>query len=104
MVIVGWGCIAKATLPLILRHVGISPQQITVVTADNQDKDIAIKNGIRHIANPLTSKNTAEVMDPLVKSGDLIVNLSVDVSSVDLARYALKKGSGLYGYLYRTGR
>jgi homospermidine synthase len=92
MVIVGWGCIAKATLPLILRHVGISPQQITVVTADNQDKDIAIKNGIRHIANPLTSKNTAEVMDPLVKSGDLIVNLSVDVSSVDLARYALKKG------------
>jgi len=92
MVIVGWGTIAMASLPLILKHVGISPQQITVVTADNQDKDIAIKNGLRHIARPLTTSNTREIMDPLLKTGDLLLNLSVDVSSVDLARFALKKG------------
>jgi homospermidine synthase len=72
--------------------VGISPQQIIVVTADDQDKDIALKNGIRHISKPLNSKNTRQIMDPLLKSGDLILNLSVDVSSVDLARYALNKG------------
>jgi homospermidine synthase len=92
MVIVGWGTIAKATLPLILRHVGISPTQIVVVTADEKDKNIALQHGLRFIANPLTSKNTPQIMDPLLKSGDLILNLSVDVSSVDLARYALKKG------------
>lgn len=93
IVIVGWGTIAKATLPLILRHVGITPQKITVVTADNNDKDIAEKNGIRHIANPLTTENSSKVLNPLLKPGDFLLNLSVDVSSVELARIALDRGA-----------
>jgi homospermidine synthase len=93
IVIVGWGTIAKASLPLILRHVGITPQKITVVTADNNDKDIAEKNGIRHITKPLNTENSRQVLDSLLKPGDFLLNLSVDVSSVELARIALDKGA-----------
>jgi homospermidine synthase len=93
MVIVGWGTIAKASLPLILRHTGISPKKITVVTAEQTDKDIATQHGIQYITNPLDGKNNRKILDPLLKPGDFLLNLSVDVSSVDLARIALDKGA-----------
>jgi homospermidine synthase len=92
MVIVGWGAIAKASLPLILRHTGLTPEKITVVTADKTDKDVATKHGIKHIDKPLTSNNSREVLDSLLKPGDFLLNLSVDVSSFDLAQIALDKG------------
>ena len=35
LVFVGFGSIGQGVLPLILRHVGIKPDQVTIVTADD---------------------------------------------------------------------
>eukprot|EP01123_Difflugia_compressa_P002949 TRINITY_DN1378_c0_g2_i3.p1 TRINITY_DN1378_c0_g2~~TRINITY_DN1378_c0_g2_i3.p1 ORF type:complete len:507 (-),score=87.24 TRINITY_DN1378_c0_g2_i3:187-1707(-) len=90
--IVGWGTVARASLPLILRHFGVTPKNITVVTADEAGKEVALKEGITHIVKPLTTENSRSVLYPLLKQGDLLLNLSVDVSSVELAKLALDKG------------
>ena len=34
MVMVGFGSIGQGVLPLILRHIGIKPEQITIITDD----------------------------------------------------------------------
>jgi len=65
--IVGWGTVARASLPLILRHFGVSPENITVVTADTLGKEVATKEGIKHIVQPITSENTRKVLGPLLK-------------------------------------
>jgi len=92
-VIVGWGAIAQASIHMILDNFKLKPQNITVITADNRGVDIAHKVGVKHIVQPLTTENARKVLTPHLKSGDMLLNLSVDVSSIELAEFAQEKGS-----------
>src|SRR5690606_30771647 len=84
IVIVGFGSIGKGVLPLLLRHIGIAPAQITIGTADEGGRAEAEALGVRFIAHPLTRGNYAATLGPLLGEGDFLLNLSVDVSSLAL--------------------
>ncbi len=84
MVIIGFGSIGQGVLPLILRHIDIVPEQITIVTADARGRDEAQEYGIRFVEHALTPDNYRDVLQPLLKPGTFVVNLSVDVSSIAL--------------------
>jgi len=43
---VGFGSIGQGVLPLVLRHIGIAPERITIVTADDRGREEAAKFGI----------------------------------------------------------
>jgi homospermidine synthase len=93
LVFVGFGSIGQGVLPLILRHVGIQPDQITIVTADEDGEKIAQEYGVRFVKHALTRGNYKTVLDPIVGRGDFLLNLSVDVSSLALIKLCWEKGS-----------
>ncbi len=93
LVFVGFGSIGQGVLPLILRHVGIQPDQITIVTADVDGEKIAQEYGVRFVKQALTRGNYKTVLDPIVGRGDFLLNLSVDVSSLALIKLCWEKGS-----------
>jgi homospermidine synthase len=93
LVIVGFGSIGQGVLPLILRHIDLDPRRITIVTADELGQDEARAYGIRFILEPLTRENHRNVLQPLLRPGDFLLNLSVDVSSVALIRLAQERGA-----------
>lgn len=86
MLVVGCGSIAQGVLPLILRHIAVDASQITIVTADERGEAEAGQFGIDFRRIRLTRSNYREIIEPLLSDGDFLVNLSVDVSSVDLVR------------------
>jgi homospermidine synthase len=90
---VGFGSIGQGVLPLILRHIGIDPQRITIVTADAAGSTEAREYGIEFMELPLTRDNYRQVLEPLLAAGDFLLNLSVDVSSVALIKLAFAKGA-----------
>ena len=91
LVMVGFGSIGQGVLPLILRHVGVSPDRITIVTAEEAGHAEASQYGVRFINHPLTRENFEQVLGPLLNRGDFLLNLSVDVSSVALIKLAYEK-------------
>ncbi len=93
IVIVGFGSVGHGVLPLILRHIGIAPERITVVTADTDGREEAARYNVRFITQPLTRENLRRTLDPLLGRGDFLLNVSVDVSSVALIRYCWEKGA-----------
>ena len=93
MVIVGFGSIGQGVLPLILRHIGITKDQITIVTAEERGHAEADELGVKFINLPLTRENYVQVLEPMVGKGDFLVNLSVDVSSVALFEFCHKVGA-----------
>jgi homospermidine synthase len=93
LIMVGFGSIGQGVLPLILRHVGIQPDQITVVTADEAGARVAAEYGVRFVKHPLTRENFRSVLDPIVGRGDFLLNLSVDVSSIALIQLCWEKGA-----------
>jgi homospermidine synthase len=90
---VGFGSIGQGTLPLVLRHIGISPERITIVTADDRGREEAEKYGIKFVKEALTRENFRRVLNPLVGRGDFMLNVSVDVSSIALVKFCWEKGA-----------
>jgi homospermidine synthase len=93
LVIVGFGSIGQGVLPLILRHIRLTPSQIAIVTAEERGHEEANALGAAFRIEPLTEVNYARVLDPLLSAGDFLLNLSVEVSSLALIELCQKKGA-----------
>ena len=91
MLIVGFGSIGQGVLPLILRHIGIDKSRISVITADRLGETVAKKEAVKFEICPLTRDNYKKVLDKYLRSGDFLLNLSVDVSSVALIEYCRER-------------
>lgn len=86
LVMLGFGSIGQGVLPLILRHIEIPADRITIVTAETRGEEVAAEYGIRFILQAATRANFADLLSPLLAPGDFLLNLSVDVSSVELMK------------------
>ncbi len=93
IVIVGFGSIGQGILPLILRHFDIDAERVAIVTADERGRDVANEYGVRFDITPLDPDNFRAILSPLLKRGDFLLNVSVDVSSVALIEFAREVGA-----------
>jgi homospermidine synthase len=93
LVVVGFGSIGQGALPLLLRHIDLTPEQITIVTAEERGSAEAAELGIRFVVKPLTQGNHAAVLEPLLGKDDFLLNVSVEVSSIALVELCRKKGA-----------
>jgi homospermidine synthase len=96
IVMIGFGSIGRGSLPLILRHIACDRSKFTVMDPLDKWSHLAAAQGVSFIKNSLTRQNYKSLLMPLLKAGPgpaLIVNLSVDVGSVDMIRLAHDTGS-----------
>src|SRR5215831_5028559 len=84
LVIVGFGSIGQGVLPLLLRHLDINPDQVTIITAEERGHDVAAEYGVSFMRTPLTLSNYRTLLESALGRGDFLLNVSVDVSSVAL--------------------
>ena len=92
-VIVGFGSIGQGVLPLLLRHIDMRPEQVTIVTAEPRGAEVAAEYGIRFVERPLTRDNYRAVLAALLGCGDFLLNVAVDVSSVALIELCQELGA-----------
>ncbi|HEY1430680.1 MAG TPA: saccharopine dehydrogenase NADP-binding domain-containing protein, partial [Stellaceae bacterium] len=93
LVIVGFGSIGQGVLPLVLRHLEIAAERITIITAEPRGHDVAAEYGIRFIETALTRSNYRALLEPQLGEGDFLLNVSVDVSSVALIELCQERGA-----------
>ena len=93
LVMIGFGSIGRGVLPLIERHVGFDRARMTVIEPSGEFAHLLQERGIRHLQVALTAENFAEVLRGLMPDGKgMIVNLSVDVDSIELMKLAQAMG------------
>jgi homospermidine synthase len=89
IVMIGFGSIGRGTLPLLLRHIKCDPGKITIMDPSDESKPIADTHQIKFVKQGLTKANHKKILAPLLsKERTLIINLSVDVGSIDIMRVA----------------
>lgn len=96
IVMIGFGSIGRGTLPLLLRHFDLDRQKFVIIDPDDSNRHLAEKEGLSFIKVAITRENYVSVLKPLLTQGPgpgLIVNLSVDVSSVDIMKFSMETGS-----------
>ncbi len=90
---IGFGSIGQGVLPLVLRHIGIAAERITIVTAEDKGADEARQFGTKFVKERLTRENFRRVLNPLLGRGDFVINVSVEVSSIALIKLCWEKGA-----------
>jgi homospermidine synthase len=95
IVMIGFGSIGKATLPLLERHFEFDKSRFVIIDP-NDSGELAKKHGVRFIKEAVTRENYREFLPPLLTAGEgqgFCVNLSVDTSSVDIMKLCREVGS-----------
>lgn len=93
VVIIGFGSIGQGVLPLIERHFIYDPHNLHVVEPSDEHAVFLAQRGVNHIHAGLTPENFREVLTPLLAQGGFCVNLSVDVSSLEVIRLCRELGA-----------
>lgn len=93
VVMVGFGSIGQAFLPVLLRHIEIRPGQVRIIAADDDGVEVARHFGIALAVCPLTEENLLSVLEPSLHEQDFLLNLSVDVSSIALIELCWRLGA-----------
>ena len=91
IVMLGFGSIGKGTLPLIERHIAFDRAKLSVIAPDDRDRRLLDERQIRFMHQAVTKENYRDLLGPLLRAGPgraMMVNLSVDTSSVDLMAFA----------------
>src|SRR5204863_8703450 len=84
LVMLGFGSVGQAMLPLLFRHLEIESRQLKIISADEDNTGIAAEFGVEFTVQTLTEGNYEAVLEGYVMDGDFLLNLSVDVSSLAL--------------------
>jgi len=91
IVLIGFGSIGRGILPLLERHFEFDTSRFTVIDPSDAHKHLLDVRGINFVKTGLTEANYREVLTPLLTKGGgqgFIVNLSVEVCSLDIIRLA----------------
>src|SRR5690606_34682854 len=88
IVMIGCGSIGQAILPLLRRHVRLQGEDsLIVLSADEQGRGVARDCGGDFVHAHLTPANHARLLARYVRPGDLVLNLSEHVLSLDVIRF-----------------
>lgn len=92
LLMLGFGSIGQAMLPLLFRHIEIRPEQVKIMARHEDKHGIAKEYGVEFIAQALTEENFESILDQQIKEGDFLLNLSVDVASLALIMFCWRRG------------
>jgi homospermidine synthase len=91
IVMIGFGSIGRGTLPLLERHIAFDRKKFVVIAPEDEDRRLLDERKLRFIHAAITKENYRDVLTSPLTVGPgsgMIVNLSVDTSSVELMEFA----------------
>lgn len=91
IVMVGCGTIGQTVLPLLSRHVRTAAP-VTVLSMDERGRGIATAQGAQFLHCHLKPGTFHRQLGRYVRPGDLLLNVSMDVSSLDLVEWCAEHG------------
>lgn len=93
ILIIGFGSIGQAVLPLLFDHFDLKSDQITIITANQHGLEVAQRYEVNPIVMPITLENYRVIVLEHLKQDGVLINLSVDVASTALIELCQESGA-----------
>lgn len=93
VVIAGFGSVAQGLVPGLFQALGLQPRQVHALSPRGDRHGVGARLGITVQACRLTRDNYEAVLRPLLREGDFLLNLAVDVNSLALIRLCRELGA-----------
>ncbi|MBI4431682.1 MAG: saccharopine dehydrogenase NADP-binding domain-containing protein [Candidatus Omnitrophica bacterium] len=92
LLIIGCGSVSQCVIPLVLKHVEMPPEKITVMDyVDNRAKvKSALDCGVKYVQKKVTRENYPALLAQYVGPGDLIIDLAWDIDTCEILEWCHK--------------
>jgi len=94
IVFVGYGAVARCTLPILVKHIKVPPKDITVI--DFEDRAEALRpwtdQGVRFVRDRVTKENLGERLGQYHSAGDLLIDLAWNIECTDILQWCHDRG------------
>ena len=94
ILVLGFGGVAQCTLPLLLKHLQLPPERVTVLDFVDCRKAIApyVAQGVRYYREQITFENYELELSKHVGAGDVIVDLAFNIDCAALLEFCRRNG------------
>ena len=89
VLIVGYGSVAKCTLPILLKHIDIPCKNITIIDFVDKRKELQawIKKGVKYYQERITPINITQILSRYVSSGGMVIDLAWNIECLDMLNW-----------------
>lgn len=91
IILLGFGCIGQAILPLLIHRLNSSPSQILIITDEDSAISLANKFAVNIIIQKITQQNYVEIIGKQLASDDLVIDVSIGISSASIIELCNEK-------------
>ncbi len=89
VLIIGYGAVSKCTLPVLMKHIKIPCENITII--DIEDKSSALKEwtdkGITFFQRTITKENLSEVFSDYLEDNGLLIDLAWNIDCCEILQW-----------------
>jgi len=92
ILIIGYGSVSKCTLPILLKHLDVPKNKITIIDLEDKAKELKpfIKAGIKFHREKITKKNLNQVLSKYAGDNSLIIDLAWNIGADDIVLWCHK--------------
>jgi homospermidine synthase len=89
VLIIGYGAVSKCTLPILLRHINIPLENITIIDFKNKSQDLKAwtTRGLRFFRQKVTPKNLDRILSEHLSAGGLLIDLAWNIDCCDILQW-----------------
>ncbi|NBS90387.1 homospermidine synthase [bacterium] len=91
---VGFGAVARCSIPVLMDHVKIPTKNITIMDFDSNDEALRpwIEKGITFVKNRVTRENMGALLGQYVSKGDIIIDLAWNIDCCEILTWCHEHG------------
>ena len=91
---VGFGAVARCTLPILLRHLDVDPKRITIMEFDPDEAALRpwIERGVTFVKSRVAQDNLGPLLGEHLSAGDLLVDLAWNIDCGEIVQWCHDHG------------
>src|SRR5580765_5039458 len=91
---VGFGAVARCTLPILLRHIHVDPKRITIMDFEPDHASLKpwIDQGVTFVKDKVTEDNMGALLGRYLSAGDLLIDLAWNIDCVEVVQWCHDRG------------
>ncbi len=94
VLLIGFGAVARCTLPILVKHLSIDPKHITIIDFEPNDAALKpwIEQGMTFVQDRVTPENLGSLLGQYLSAGDLLIDLAWNIDCCEIVQWCHDRG------------
>jgi homospermidine synthase len=90
----GFGAVARCTLPILMDHMKVDPRRITIMDFDPNEAALRpwLERGMTFVKNKVAPDNMGQLLAQHLSSGDLLIDLAWNIDCCEIVQWCHEHG------------